>query len=121
MAAFWPLMFTQEQAVKIRVMARRGEGIRQMALQSGCSRNTGRYLREQTAARYGPRAPWATKLDPLEECLPGACRAPALRGVHPAGLAAAALVLWAGFGGDVGAQHAIRAVVYGGKQHGAVR
>jgi transposase len=51
-------------------MARRGEGIRQIARQLGCSRNTvRRYLREQTAARYGPRAPWATKLDPFKEYL----------------------------------------------------
>ena len=45
-------------------MARRGEGIREIAKQLGCSRNTvRRYLREQTASRYGPRAPRATKLD----------------------------------------------------------
>lgn len=51
-------------------MARRGEGIRQIARQLGCSRNTvRRYLREQTAARYGPRAPRATKLDPFKEYL----------------------------------------------------
>ena len=45
-------------------MARRGEGIREIARQLGCSRNTvRRYLREQQAQRYGPRAPRATKLD----------------------------------------------------------
>lgn len=45
-------------------MARRGEGIREIAKQLGCSRNTvRRYLREQTAARYGPRSARATKLD----------------------------------------------------------
>ena len=45
-------------------MARRGEGIREIARQLGCSRNTvRRYLREQTASRYGPRTPRATKLD----------------------------------------------------------
>ena len=49
-------------------MARRGEGIRQIARQLGCSRNTvRRYLREETVARYGPRAPRATKLDPFKE------------------------------------------------------
>ncbi len=45
-------------------MARRGEGIREIARQLGCSRNTvRRYLREQEASRYGPRLPRATKLD----------------------------------------------------------
>ena len=64
MAAFWPSMLTQEQAVEIRVMARRGEGIREIARQLGCSRNTvRRYLREEEARRYGPRSPRATKLD----------------------------------------------------------
>ncbi|WP_374595503.1 IS21 family transposase [Aquabacterium sp.] len=58
-------MLTQEQAVEIRVMARRGEGIREIARQLGCSRNTvRRYLREEEASRYGPRSPRATKLDP---------------------------------------------------------
>jgi transposase len=67
MAAFWPSMLTQEQAVEIRVMARRGEGIRQIAKQLGCSRNTvRRYLREELASRYGPRVPRATKLDPYK-------------------------------------------------------
>jgi len=48
-------------------MARRGEGIREIARQLGCSRNTvRRYLREQQASRYGPRAPRATKLDPYK-------------------------------------------------------
>lgn len=45
-------------------MARRGEGIREIARQLGCSRNTvRRYLREQQAGRYGPRAARSTKLD----------------------------------------------------------
>ena len=56
--------------MEIRVMARRGEGIRQIARQLGCSRNTvRRYLREEAAARYGPRAPRATKLDPFKDYL----------------------------------------------------
>lgn len=46
-------------------MARRGEGIREIARQLGCSRNTvRRYLREEAASRYGPRAPRPTKLEP---------------------------------------------------------
>ena len=49
-------MTTQEQAVKIRVMARRGMGIRQIAREVGCSRNTvRRYLEDGQATRYGRR------------------------------------------------------------------
>ena len=65
MAVFGPPpMLTQEQAVEIRVLARQGVGIRAMARQLGCSRNTvKRYLRDAEAVRYGPRAARATKLD----------------------------------------------------------
>jgi len=53
-------------------MARRGEGIREIARQLGCSRNTvRRYLREEDARRYGPRSPRATKLDPYMAYLAG--------------------------------------------------
>src|SRR6478735_1824615 len=59
MAAFWPpRMLTQEQAVEIKVMARRGMGIREIARELGCSRNT--------VKRYGPREPRPTKLDPFK-------------------------------------------------------
>ncbi len=49
---FWlPMMLTQEQAVEIKVLMRRGAGIREMARELGCSRNTiRRYLREAAAA-----------------------------------------------------------------------
>ena len=65
MAAFWlPLMLTQEQAVEIRVLRRRGLGIRAIARELGCSRTTvKRYLCDEAAARYGPRQPRPTKLD----------------------------------------------------------
>lgn len=57
-------MLTQEQAVEIRVLARQGMGIREIARQMGCSRNTvKRYLRDTEAQRYGPRAARPTKLD----------------------------------------------------------
>ena len=57
-------MLTQEQAVEIRVMGRRGEGIRAIAKQAGCSRNTvRRYLRDEAAKRYKPRVPRPCKLD----------------------------------------------------------
>ena len=44
-------MLTQEQAVEIRVMARRGEGIRAIAKQAGCSRNTVRRYHEGSAPK----------------------------------------------------------------------
>jgi len=71
MAVFGPpAMLTQEQAVEIRVLARQGVGIREMARQLGCSRNTvKRYLRNAGAVRYGPRAARATKLDPYRPYL----------------------------------------------------
>ena len=57
-------MLTQEQTVEIRVMARRGESVRSIARELGCSRNTvRRYLRGEQAERYGPRAVRACKLD----------------------------------------------------------
>lgn len=69
MAAFWPpRMLTQEQAVEIRVMARRGMGIREIARELGCARNTvKRYLRDAQASRYRPRTPRPAKLDPFKE------------------------------------------------------
>jgi transposase len=73
MAAFWlPRMLTQEQAVEIRVMARQGMSVRQIARELGCSRNTvKRYLREAQASRYGPRQPRPTKLEVFKEYLRG--------------------------------------------------
>jgi transposase len=45
-------------------MRRQGEGVRAIARQLGCSRNTvRRYLRDEDARRYGPRAARACKLD----------------------------------------------------------
>jgi len=60
-------MLTQEQVVEIRVMARRGMGIRQIARELGCSRNTvRRYVEDAQASRYGPRPARRTKLEPFE-------------------------------------------------------
>ncbi len=51
-------------------MARRGESVRAIARQLGCSRNTvRRYLRESEAMRYGPREPRRCKLDAFKEFL----------------------------------------------------
>jgi transcriptional regulator with XRE-family HTH domain len=53
-----------EAALEIRVLHRHGKGIREIARQMGNSRNTvRRYLRDESAARYKPRPPRATKLD----------------------------------------------------------
>lgn len=61
-------MLTQEQAVEIKVMARRGVSIREMASQLGCSRNTiRRYLRQSDAQQYKSREIRATKLDPYKD------------------------------------------------------
>jgi transposase len=71
MAAFAvPPMLTQEEAVEIRVMARRGEAVRAIAKQLNCSRNTvRRYLRDGAACRYRPRSARACKLDPYKAYL----------------------------------------------------
>jgi transposase len=68
MVAFWPpTMLTQEQEVELKVMARRGVSIREMAKQLGCSRNMiMRYLRETDAQQYKPRETRTTKLDPYK-------------------------------------------------------
>ena len=65
-----PPMLTQEEAVERRVLARRGESVRSIAKQLGCSRNTvRRYLREAQASRYGPRTERPCKLDPFKDYL----------------------------------------------------
>ena len=50
--------------MEIRILARRGESIRQISRRTGLSRNTvRRYLRDAEAERYGPRALRSCKLD----------------------------------------------------------
>lgn len=52
-----PSMLSQEQAVEIPDLSRRGAGMREIAGQLGCSRNTVRScLRDQNAGRYDTRA-----------------------------------------------------------------
>ncbi|MCY1473645.1 hypothetical protein D9M68_69340 [compost metagenome] len=51
--------------MEIRVLAKRGVGVREIARQTGLSRNTvRRYLRDEQAGRYRPRESRATKLEP---------------------------------------------------------
>ena len=53
--------------MEIKVLARRGVSVREIARQLGCSRNTvKRYLNDPSAVRYGPRSPRPTKLDPFK-------------------------------------------------------
>jgi transposase len=63
-------MLTQEQAVEVRVLARRGAKVKEIARELGVSRNTvKRYLRDPHAGRYKPRAPRPRKLDVYLEYL----------------------------------------------------
>lgn len=56
--------------MEIKVLARRGTAVREIARQMGLSRNTvRRYLRDEQARRYKPREPRATKLDPFKDYL----------------------------------------------------
>jgi transposase len=57
-----------EVALEIRVLHRHGEGIREIARETGSSRNTvRRYLRDESVERHKPRPRRATKLDPFKD------------------------------------------------------
>jgi transposase len=61
-------MLTKELQVEIDVLHRQGRGIREIARDTGVSRNTVRaVLRGEHDDRYGPRAPRPTKLDPYKD------------------------------------------------------
>jgi transposase len=60
-------MVGAEAALEIRVLHRHGKGIREIARETGISRNTvRRYLRDESAARYKARPVRAAKLDPFK-------------------------------------------------------
>src|SRR5215475_13183416 len=61
-------MLGGEVALEIRVLHRHGKGIREIARETGSSRNTvRRYLRDESAERYKPRPRRATKLAPFKD------------------------------------------------------
>jgi transposase len=67
-----------EGALEIRVLHRHGKSIREIAREIGVSRNTvRRYLRDEEAARYKPRPPRPSKLDPFKGYIVGRLRAAA--------------------------------------------
>jgi transposase len=58
-------MIGGEMSMEIRVLAKHGKSIREIAREMGVARNTvRRYLREPEATRYRPRSSRPTKLDP---------------------------------------------------------
>src|SRR5258708_22309864 len=60
-------MVGSEAALEIRVLHRHGKGIREIARETGVSRNTvRRYLRHEEAVRYKPRPARRAKLDPFK-------------------------------------------------------
>ena len=60
-------MVEAEGALEIRVLHRHGKGIREIARETGTSRNTvRRYLRDESVTRYKQRPTRATKLDPFK-------------------------------------------------------
>ena len=60
-------MVGAEAALEIRVLHRYGKSIREIARETGISRNTvRRYLRDEEASRYKPRPPRPAKLDPFK-------------------------------------------------------
>ncbi len=61
-------MIDQEGSLEIRILHRQGVGVREIARRMGVSRNTVRkYLRDESAPLYGPRAPRASKLDAYKD------------------------------------------------------
>lgn len=65
-------MIGAEGALEIRVLHRHGKGVREIARETGLSRNTvRRYLRDEAATRYTARPKRAAKLDPFREYVAG--------------------------------------------------
>ncbi len=63
-------MLTKELQVEIDLLHRQGKGIREIARDTGVSRNTVRaVLRGEHDGQYGPRMPRPSKLDPYKDYL----------------------------------------------------
>ncbi len=63
-------MLTKEVIVEIRVLARQGKAVREIARELGLSRNTVRkYLRSQAEDERVPRVRRQQKLDPFKDYL----------------------------------------------------
>jgi transposase len=63
-------MIAKELQVEIKVLARQGKGVREIARMLGCSRKTvRRVLRGEAKDQYGPRPAKPKKLDPYVEYL----------------------------------------------------
>jgi transposase len=78
-------MVGAEAALEIRVLHRYGKSIREIARETGISRNTvRRYLRDEEAVRYKPRPVRPTKLDPFKDYVIERLRAAAPSGFPPA-------------------------------------
>jgi transposase len=61
-------MVGAEAALEVRILHRHGKGIREIARETGLSRNTvRRYLRDEAAGRYKVRPKRAAKLDPFKD------------------------------------------------------
>ncbi|MFN7387772.1 MAG: helix-turn-helix domain-containing protein, partial [Lysobacteraceae bacterium] len=58
-------MLSQEESVEIKVLARQGKGVRDIARALGVSRNTVRRFLRGAAASYRSRGRRACKLDPF--------------------------------------------------------
>jgi transposase len=60
-------MLTQEEVVEVRVLARQGKGVREIARDLGVSRNTVRRYLRGAESRYSPRPERPTKLAPFKD------------------------------------------------------
>ena len=61
-------MIGVELSMEIRVLAKHGKGVREIAREVGVSRNTvRRYLRDEEASRYKERPARPAKIDPFKD------------------------------------------------------
>jgi transposase len=80
-------MLTKEEAVELKVLARQGKGVREIARETGMSRNTVRRYLRQSGQPQATVAARPKKLDPFKQYLKERARA-----AHPAWLPATSLL-----------------------------